>query len=258
MEETQRDIVISIVLTCIIIMVLAVFTLLFFLLFINKKTVLQREKVMMKLNFEQNLLQTQLEIQEQTLRNISQEIHDNIGQILSLVSLNLNLLVTEDISKLNNTIQLVDKAMNDLRDLSKSLNPERVQHIGLKESIEHELRHLERTGRYSTSFDITKAYEEISPEKTIILYRMIQEVLNNIIKHAEATQVVATLSGIEKENTISISDNGKGFDVKNSTGVNGIGLQNIHKRAGLINATVEISSEIDKGTTVTFKVKKEN
>lgn len=209
----------------------------------------------MKVTFEQTLLQSQLEIQEQTLRTISQEIHDNIGQILSLVSLNLNTMPTSDPGKLKFTDELVTKAITDLRSLSKSLNPERVQQVGLKEALEHELKQLEKTGMYATRLIVEQELEDISPEKTIILYRIIQEVINNIIKHAEADEVTATVSTDATYDIISIKDNGKGFDT-NGDNRNGIGLQNIKNRAALISAEVVFLSEPDKGTDIIFKIKK--
>jgi len=101
----------------------------------------------MKSQFEQELLQTQIEIQEQTLKTISQEIHDNVGQVLSLAKLNLNTFEANPEGKLKNTKELVSKAINDLRDLSRSLHGEKIGEIGLQEAIVNELKILcERMG----------------------------------------------------------------------------------------------------------------
>ncbi|MEJ7692109.1 MAG: sensor histidine kinase [Daejeonella sp.] len=210
---------------------------------------------MKDLQFEygQTLLKSQLEIQEQTLRHISREIHDNIGQVLSLVSLNLNTITAPDKEKLVFTNELVTKAIDDLRGLSKSLNPDRVQMIGITESIKTELDQLERTGIFQTSLDIKQDLKEISPEKTIILYRMVQEVLNNIIKHSRADQIVVSFESNEESDQISIEDNGCGFDLGNNSP--GIGLQNLRQRASMINAELNITSTINEGTTVSFSLK---
>jgi signal transduction histidine kinase len=93
--------------------------------------------------FQQTLLQSQLEIQEQTLKNISQEIHDNIGQALTLVKLNLNTmdfdLNEQSNQKIITSKELISKAINDLRDLSRSLNTDIIADLGLQNAIEQEL-----------------------------------------------------------------------------------------------------------------------
>lgn len=235
---------------------LSVLLIFFYLLFIQySRRKIEHLKQMKNLQFEyeQTLLKSQIEIQEHTLQHISREIHDNIGQVLSLVSLNLNTLQLNDQKKLDSTNGLVSKAITDLRALSKSLNPDRVQTIGLSESIKTEVEQLERTGKFEVSLQIENHLDEISPEKTIILYRMIQEVLNNIIKHSHATQINICIEKRNEFDHISIADNGCGFKVEDTA--IGLGLQNLKQRADMINATLKISSGINEGTCVSFTLK---
>lgn len=235
---------------------ISVILIFFYLLFIqysHKKIEHLKQMKNLQFEYEQTLLQSQIEIQEQTLQHISREIHDNIGQVLSLVSLNLNTISLTDNDKLKFTGELVTKAIDDLRNLSKSLSPDRVQTIGLKESIKTELQQLEKTGRFKTTLQVKKELAEISPEKTVILYRMIQEVLNNIIKHSQATEVSTLISGNDYQDIISISDNGLGFNTEESS--TGLGLHNLKQRADMIHADLDISSELNKGTTVSFIIK---
>lgn len=235
---------------------LSVLLIFFYLLFIQySRKKIEHLKQMKDLQFEygQTLLKSQLEIQEQTLRHISREIHDNIGQVLSLVFLNLNTLKSPDTEKLKFTSGLVTKAIDDLRGLSKSLNPDRVHTIGITESIKTELAQLERTGIFQTTLTIENDLSDMPPEKTIILYRMVQEVLNNIIKHSQADKILVSIQNDSVIGTILISDNGQGFSVENKS--SGIGLQNLKQRAALINAEVKIISEVDEGTSVSFILK---
>lgn len=235
---------------------LSVLLIFFYLLFIQySRRKIEHLKQMndLQFQFEQTLLKSQIEIQEQTLQYISREIHDNIGQVLSLVSLNLNTIEPSDKDKLDFTGGLVTKAIDDLRGLSKSLNPDRVQTIGLIQSIKTELDQLERTGRFKTNLQIEEAPGKISSEKTIILYRMIQEVLNNIIKHSQATEVVISIRNNGIEDIISISDNGSGFNTEGHS--SGLGLNNLKQRASMINARLEITSKINEGTNVSFAIK---
>ncbi len=235
---------------------LSVLLIFFYLLFIqySRRKIEHLKQVNdLQFQFEQTLLKSQIEIQEQTLLYISREIHDNIGQVLSLVSLNLNTIEPSDKDKLDFTSSLVTKAIDDLRGLSKSLNPDRVQTIGLTQSIMTELDQLERTGRFKTNLQIEVGLGQISSEKTIILYRMIQEVLNNIIRHSEATEVLINIRNNGIEDIISISDNGSGFNTEGNS--SGLGLNNLKQRALMINATLEITSKINEGTSVSFAIK---
>ena len=211
----------------------------------------------MRNRFEQTLLKTQLEIQEQAFAYISQEIHDNIGQVLSLVRLNLNTfdgIVTEE--KLEQTDDLLGKAIKDLRDLSHNLQNNRIHDIGIIESIRQLLLSLEKTGRYKTSLNTSDHFHILDPNTDIILYRMIQEIINNIIKHASAGIIDIAISSDPDMTNIRISDNGIGFDpalLKQDRP--GIGLHNIANRAKMINATVDVKSAPGNGTIITLNIK---
>jgi signal transduction histidine kinase len=233
-----------------------------FLLFYTKKHNRHlQEKIEMRSLFKQELLRTQLEIQEQTLKTISQEIHDNIGQVLSLAKLNLN---TMELSKLDelqgkiiNSKQLVSKAIQDLRDLSKSMNTDNIEAIGLHRSIEYELDMIRKTG-FSTELNIEGSIIRIEPQKELILFRIVQEILNNIMKHAEAKTIAVKLNYDQKEIRVEINDDGKGFDLRplneNSNSGFGIGIRNMHNRARLIGADFKMNSIIDKGTQVVVSI----
>lgn len=247
MFETSQEVLTTIIAVVLILVIIAVFFLLMLIYFNNKKIQNIREKEKLKKEFDQALLQTQLEVQEQTMKQISQEIHDNIGQVLSLVNLNLQTFAPGDVEKLSDTSILVNKAITDLRSLSKSLNPVSIGKKSVVELLQEELNLLERSGRFTTKFEVQ---DDISlpTNQLIILYRMIQEVLNNIIKHSEATAVNAS---IEKQK-LTISDNGKGF--LNDGSYAGLGLNNLRQRGKVIGATVIIESVADKGTSVTFSL----
>jgi signal transduction histidine kinase len=211
----------------------------------------------MKNRFERTLLKTQLEIQEQAFSYISQEIHDNIGQVLSLVRLNLNTfegVVTEE--KVEQTDELLGKAIKDLRDLSHNLQNNRIHDIGIVESIRQLLISLEKTGRYQTSFYTSDHFHILDPNTDIILYRMIQEIVNNILKHASASSIEIEIRSEPDMTHIRISDNGIGFNptlLKQDRP--GIGLHNIANRAKMINATVDVKSEPGSGTVITLHIK---
>jgi signal transduction histidine kinase len=247
MGDTKQEVLTIIIAVVLILVIIAVFFLLMLIYFNNKKIQNSREKEKLKKDYDQALLQTQLEVQEQTMHQISLEIHDNIGQVLSLVNLNLKTLVPGDTEKVNDTSLLVNKAITDLRSLSKSLNPESIGKKDLAELLREELNLLERSGRFVTNLEVEDAIT-LPSNQLVILYRMIQEVLNNIIKHSEATAVNAII----KKQRLTISDNGKGF--LNDGSYAGLGLNNLRQRGKVIGAAVIIESTINKGTSVTFSI----
>lgn len=211
-----------------------------------------------KASFQQMLLTTQLEIQEQTLYTISQEIHDNIGQVLSLAKLNLGMMDVQQPLALQQKIEdsrnLVGKAIQDLRDLSKSLNTDYVTEMGLLRSIEYEMDMVRKTGVLQASLHAEGTPIKLDPQKELILFRIVQEVINNIIKHAKATVMTIQMNYAPDLLSIQIADNGKGFDLtplNNGTSANfGLGIRNMHNRAQLIGATFSISSTLESGTSV--------
>jgi len=236
--------------------VVILFFVIFFYLFIiqlhRRRILHQKEVVDLKVQYEQTILQSQLEIQEQTFKNISQEIHDNIGQVLSLAKLNLNTIPhTDNAETITLTEELLGKAISDLRDLSRSLNSEKITDIGICRAIKHELTIIEKVTHIKTVFNCDDEEIELGDEQTIIAFRMMQEILNNILKHAKATQIKADITSDENNTTIVISDNGKGFNIDNlSTIETGIGLKSIQQRCKLINAQCIINSTPGKGTGI--------
>ncbi|GGH77762.1 signal transduction histidine kinase [Filimonas zeae] len=210
----------------------------------------------LKNQYEHTLLQSQLEIQEQTFRNISQEIHDNIGQVLSLAKLNLNTINEANFrEKLEVTDELVGKAIADLRDLSRSLNGEKITDLGLYMALEHELAIIEKTVAVKTILSGDDIDELLNEEQVIILFRMMQELLNNILKHANAGCIEVALQVEEKCVRISIKDDGKGFDLSQlDPSKTGIGLKNLEQRARLINGQLDIKTAPGAGTEVTISL----
>lgn len=257
MPKQQEDILITIVVASVFFILIGSFLLLIVFVFLRRQRKNKEEKEEMRNRFEQTLLKTQLEIQEQAFSYISQEIHDNIGQILSLARLNLNTFgdsVPEE--KFNQTDDLLGKAIKDLRDLSHNLQNNRIHNIGITESIRQLLISLEKTGRFKTFFHTSDNFHILDPNTDIIIYRMIQEIINNIIKHASATSIAVDIKNEEGFSIILIQDNGIGFDTSLlNQERSGIGLQNIINRAKMINATVDVKSAPGDGTAITLFIK---
>jgi two-component system, NarL family, sensor kinase len=229
-------------------------------------SLLQKQKLDEKLNlqneFQQTLLRTQLEIQEQTLKNISWEIHDNIGQILSLAKLNLGTVDMNDPvtihEKIDDSKNLISKAIQDLRDVAKSLNTDHIITLGLAKSIEQELEIIKKTGWFETIFETNGEIYKLEPQKELILFRIVQEAFNNIIKHAKAGIIVVKMNYEPDHFSLKIHDNGHGFDVDDPNitgdGATGLGIKNMWDRAQMIGAQLIIKSSAGEGTTIDIKL----
>ncbi len=232
-------------------LLLGVFILLLATLYSRKQQKNKLEKQSMQTQFQQELLQTQLEIQEQTLKTISEEIHDNIGQVLSLAKLNLNTLPNSTEPKIQDTKNLVSKAINDLRNLSHSLHGDIIAELGLQESIANELKIIESTRAFETELQITGTLFKLDPKKEMILFRIVQEALNNCIKYSRAQKLTVQLQYLPQLFILQIVDNGSGFDATQKIG---IGLKSMLNRAQLIGGTFNLQSTEGKGTLVTIEV----
>lgn len=232
----------------------------FILLYQKKSIAFSTEKKLMETKFEQEILLAQLEIQEQTLKNISQEIHDNIGQTLSLVKLNLNTMNPEKVQVLPQKIaaskELVGKAIADLRSLSKSLNTDSILSAGLLKAIQYELSLIEKTGIYTTEFRVIGNALPLQAQKELILFRIVQEAVNNIIKHAKATAITITAYFGNEQLTLVVEDNGCGFEkpAVASDMSEGLGLRSMESRAQLINGNFSIDSKPSNGTKIQIAV----
>ena len=233
-------------------------------LFLYQRRQKRQEQEMEKLKdiYEREALRSQLEIQENTLKTISQELHDNIGQVLSVVKLSLSILPIEKehtaYEHVQNTQQMLNKAIYDLSDLTKSLHTDRIAQVGLVESIRFELAGIKRAGIMKVQFQQEGTEMGFDEQKAIFLFRIFQETINNILKHSKATEVIVNMHYLSDLFTLEIIDNGIGFNVsekRESTGsTSGVGLKSLYNRASLIGAEISINSELSKGTIVFIKL----
>ena len=264
MGPKGEDISITIAYLTVGFLVFALFIILFIAIYRFRLNRHLKDKIQMKANFEQELLHTQIEIQEQTLKNISEEIHDNVGQILSLAKLHLNTFPAGTDAtvqnKVDETKSLVSKAINDLRNLSRSLHGEKITDIGLQEAISSELNILQNTGEFKTMLVINGDPYKIDGQKQMVLFRIVQEALHNAQKHSGATELWVEMNyqpgGMF---SLKVCDNGNGF---NASALNnnekGIGLKSMQNRAALIGGKFFLDSGKGNGTCIQVELQLNN
>ncbi|WKN30838.1 histidine kinase [Porifericola rhodea] len=213
-----------------------------------------QEKEELKNLYKQEILKAQLEIKEQTLNTLSQEIHDNIGQVLSLAKLNLSTLQRHTdkytLEKVRHTKELIGKSIQDLRNLSKSMNSEYILNQELSHALQKELDMINKTGMYATELKLSGTEVPISPQKKLILFRISQEILNNAIKHSQAKTIAINIGYSTDGLNLGFQDDGKGLDMAMLSRSSGTGLGNIIHRAKVIGATAQFDSQPLKGTQI--------
>lgn len=253
----DKEIILFTVVGTFITLFLSITLFIFFISYQKRKFKYIKERQQLQTDFQQELLKAQLEIQEQTFRNISDQIHDNIQQMLTLVKLNLNTTdvtnAPETSEKVKRSKELVATAINDLRDLSKSLNPEIIKNVGLSEAVQRELLVVAKAGQYEVNLSQHGDFFRFDPEKELIVFRIFQEVLNNIIKHSQAKTVNVKLEYQPYYFSLLVSDDGSGFDatkLESEDCPRSLGVRNMHSRALMIGARVQLTSTINKGTAV--------
>ena len=174
--------------------------------------------------------------------------------MLSLAKLNLNTFENNPQKKLDDTKELISKAINDLRDLSRSMHGDRIAELGLLQSLVVELQILQNSGEFETHFNITGDTYKLPPQKEMVIFRIVQEALNNTIKHAKAKNIYLNIKYQPNTFTLTVKDDGAGFDIVAMQNKNGIGLKNMQNRAKLIGATCTLQSSVNDGTSIVIEL----
>lgn len=219
-----------------------------FILYYSSKRAVREE-------FKSKLFSAQLELQEQTAELISSEIHDNVGQILSVAHIYLQGMKQDQ--NVIKTKQLISSAISSLRNLSHNLNASNILQNGIASALENESEQIQESGIIKVNFGNNIGVLEIPIQEEVILFRICQEVLNNAIKHSNGDQIDVNLTENDGNYFITIIDNGTGFDFELENSRAGKqGLKNMKKRSELIGVGLTFESQINMGTKVNFKIKK--
>jgi signal transduction histidine kinase len=245
----------------------------FFLLFVglliyrnlrNRHKILkQSEQLKMQkiieLEKEKQLIAAQslLKGQEEERTRMARDLHDGVGGLLSGVKLSMSnmkgnfFLSEENALAMNNVIMQLDQSIAELRRVSHNMMPESLIKYGLKEALENYCETLNVSGKIKVQLQTYGMEERMEQSTEIVIYRMVQELLNNVIKHADAKNVLIQLMRKNDRFTLTVEDDGNGFDPKEIS--NGAGLENIKARAEYLNGNVDIVSSKGEGTSVTIE-----
>lgn len=255
----KKEIILIILGGATIVLLLVLFLLVFFMLLSRRQQSYLLEKAKLQSDFDQEILQSKNQVQEHTMRHIARELHDNVGQMLSLVKIQLNNIEEENpgIKRVKDSREFLNKALVDIRSLSKTLNADHVLQNGLQEAIAFELSNIDKTGIIQTHFNDETSGRCLNTGVEVIVFRIVQETLQNTLKHAKAKNVWVSLVETADLCILDVHDDGCGFDLSVKKGMaSGSGLLNMHNRAQLIKCTYEIKSSISSGTTTRLMIPK--
>lgn len=257
METPNAQVTLFIIVATAIVFLLAALIVALLFLYQRKQLAYSRHLNALKHDFEKNLLQTQIEVQEQTFQNISREIHDNINLSLTLAKLNLNTLDWTDLSKtreaVKSSVTILGSAINDLSNLSKSINTDLIKEMGLMKALKAETQRISQMSKLNIAFEVKGEPVFLESEKELVIFRIIQEALNNVIKHSGSSKAFLLLDYRRDCLKVILRDNGMGFnkeEVANRKERGNAGLKNMQTRTNIFGGKFLIESQIAKGTSI--------
>lgn len=258
MSQADQDYVLIIVAGTIMLLLLGIFIISFLFFYQKKRTIHITEQEHLKAVFSQEILTTQIEVQEQTLNYISQELHDNIGQVLSFVKLNLGTTASmaeeKKQRKIDESRDLLAQVITDLRNLSKSLSFQQISQFGLVRSMNLEIDRINKSGLIKIDVQVSGEPYDLGEQRELVLFRIFQEALNNALKYAHALNFSVSLRYDEESFNLTLADDGIGFSTDTANTKNGAGLKNMESRAALIGAKATLETAPGKGCVINIKL----
>lgn len=220
---------------------------------VRKDHIIARQKIR-QLEEEKKLLSAKalIEGQEEERKRIAKELHDGLGVILSTAKMHFSKVVeskSEDPDLIKKATRLLEQAATDVRRISHNMMPGVLTKLGLVEAIEDILDEINEIPGTEAIFSLTGEETRLMENTEIMLYRVIQEIINNTLKHAEASEIGVSMDYKSDYIRISISDNGKGFDQEEKIKSKSIGLSSIQSRVDFINGKLKLESSPGNGTS---------
>ncbi|MDO3627584.1 sensor histidine kinase [Mucilaginibacter sp. BT774] len=198
-------------------------------------------------------MQSQIEVQEATMSMLGQELHDNICQQISSIKL-LPAIVRSNPARAEQTLeemeQYLGETINDIRNLTKAMDKEWLEQFDLVANLETEIKRINAANRLTIRMETPKALP-LEADKQLMLFRIVQEALQNAVRHSGASEIGIAVSTGTTGIDLSIMDNGKGF--KNNLKSEGLGIRNMKHRTSLLKGTIEWTSN-DSGSAVRISI----
>ncbi|MCV9934493.1 histidine kinase [Flavobacterium sp. LS1R47] len=254
----ESEIVAIIIFGCLSFILMGVVFILFF--YFSRKKIIkeQLEKKDLEIQYQKDQIQAVIITQEEERKRIAQDLHDDISSKLNVVSLNSYLLRTSNLTEkevmdiTGNIIDLTAKALDNSRKIAHGLFPPVLEKFGLHAGIEELCLEFESSKAVKVDFQNKIQFDEKYKDKHLHVFRILQELMNNSLRHGKATQISISFEDKKGISTGIYSDNGIGFDCENKENLKGLGMKNIESRISFLNGTLCVNSAINKGVSIVF------
>jgi signal transduction histidine kinase len=214
-----------------------------------------------KRDMEKNMLNAIIQAEETERKRFAKDLHDDLGPILSTVKMSMSSLSRmekDDQTRkiLRNTDMVIDEAIKSIREISNNLSPHILNNFGLNKAMRNFINKINLSDTIKINFVSNIEGDRFESNTEVVLYRVICELINNTLKHAEATSIRISLEKQSDRITCEYKDNGKGFDMNelSITSQSGMGYSNMLSRINSLNGTFEMNAEIAKGTKAIINV----
>jgi len=254
----EKELVAIILYLSLFFMIMAVGLILFF--YFSRKKIIQKEleKKDLILAHQKEQLCAILITQEEERKRIAQDLHDDISSKLNVISLNSYLLTSADLTMeetkeiTTNIINLTAKALENSRKIAHNLLPPVLEKFGLHAGVEELCEEFESSKSVKVVYQNKIEFDEKDKDKHLHVFRILQELMNNSLRHGKATEISVVFDSVNGTKTCYFKDNGIGFDSKNTENQKGLGMKNIDSRISFLNGTINMNSEIGNGFDVVF------
>nr|WP_295927148.1 sensor histidine kinase [uncultured Dyadobacter sp.] len=220
------------------------------------------EQEVLQLQQEKQLVATNsiLKGQEEERTRVARDLHDGLGGLLSGIKLTLNsvkgnvILPEESARTFTRALTQLDGAISEMRRVAHSMMPETLVRFGLIDALSDFCEGISESGTLKVTMQSFGFENRLDSQVEVVLYRVVQELLNNVLKYADASEAQVQLTWVENNVSVTVEDNGKGFDMKNLEQNKGAGLRNVQARVDYLNGTLDIQSKPGEGTSVLVEI----
>lgn len=239
--------------------ILMALVLILFFYFSRKKIIRQEiEKKNLEINYQKELLHAVIVTQEDERQRIAQDLHDDISSKLNIVSLNSQMLIATELSEKEfsevtaNIIKLTGKALENSRRIAHDLLPPVLEKFGIDAAISELAVEFNSAKSVKVYYENNISFEAIQAKKHLHIFRILQELMNNSLRHGNAKNISVVFNNEGEKITCHYTDNGSGFNSADINSQKGLGMKNILSRIELINAKIDINSSPNKGFKATI------
>ena len=257
-SEYQVALIVAIGTVAMLLMAIAI---VLFMVFYQKKMIQEQFKLQqLELDYQQKMMEAALESQENERRRVAGDLHDSIGGMLSTIRVGLTTLAKQmaDPQGIELQKQMLDDTISSVRSISRDLMPSTLEKFGLVHAVKELCERFHATSFLPVIFHEHGEFQGLNPRKELMIFRVAQELVNNAVKHSQATTIHVTLRGTDKLEMI-VEDDGVGLDAEAQRTVTqtakGLGLFNIENRIRLLSAKLEFDTLREKGSKITMTMK---